>query len=268
MILKKYLPASLILIMGAGALKAQNIKFLESNLVRINDSLYVHKYEVSNAEYKEFYSTNKKEELYPDTTTWEMVRDKVKPFTGSYYTNPQFDRYPVVSVNHKQAYDYCEWLTKMYNAFPAKKYKKVKFRLPSEEEWLQAARGAQPEHAWFPWKGNSIRLNDNKRMANYMALDDACIKSTVLDSHLKFMCFDEALKQCFLEAVTTYAQTPFGVHNICGNAAEMTTDEAAPKGGCWLSSGYYLRLNLEKDEQLPIPSPMVGFRVFMDVVEQ
>jgi len=108
--------------------------------------------------------------------------------------------HPVVGVNQADALAYCEWAGK---------------RLPSEAEWEKAARG--PEGLMFPW-GNEFdpdacNWNRNREGGGF--------RLAPVDAHPK-------------------GASPYGVMDMCGNAAEWCADGPGPgaafiKGGCWMT---------------------------------
>jgi serine/threonine protein kinase len=63
---------------------------------------------------------------------------------SSYYGNPEFDNYPVIYVNWKQANTYCEWAGR---------------KLPTEAEWEKASRGTNETD---PWWEDEINCNKSK----------------------------------------------------------------------------------------------------------
>lgn len=119
--------------------------------------------------------------------------------------------HPVVQVSHHDAMAFAAWAGK---------------RLPTEEEWEAAARGASGR--LFPW--GDIWLAD---LGNFEA---ACFGGTTSVEHYG-----------------RKAMSPFGIHDLLGNAAEWTSSphagQADPqpgrsgeriyllKGGSWITGG-------------------------------
>jgi formylglycine-generating enzyme required for sulfatase activity len=116
----------------------------------------VAKYPTTNAMYKRFIDDNG----YADARWWsEAIEDgywkegQVRDWAGHWYRLPRYwddDRrnnpsQPVVGVSWYEAVGYCRWLT-------AARGDGYVYRLPTEAEWEQAARG--PEGWAYPWGDN------------------------------------------------------------------------------------------------------------------
>ena len=57
--------------------------------------------------------------------------------------------YPAVNVRHEAAILFCQWFTEQYNNNPGKKkFTKVRFRLPTLNEWQIAALGYPKFQSW------------------------------------------------------------------------------------------------------------------------
>jgi formylglycine-generating enzyme required for sulfatase activity len=102
-----------------------------------------------------------------------------------YYQDPQKTDFPVMEVNVYQASTYCQWLGR---------------RLPSELEWMRAARGPNDRRLW-PW-GDSLPT-----------------------TKLTNMPIEGSTETSEIQPVTAYPgnQSPDGVQNMVGNALEWTS---------------------------------------------
>lgn len=103
------------------------------------ENYHIDKYEVSNADYKEFMKST----MHPAPAYWDDPRlNKLNQ--------------PVVGVNWYDANTYCEWQGK---------------RLPTEAEWERAAKGPQGNH--FPWghKIDPTRANYGQNEGLTMPVD-------------------------------------------------------------------------------------------------
>ena len=107
------------------------------------DAFYMDIYEVTNAAYKVCEEAN-------GCTPPERMESSTRP---SYYNNPLFKDYPVITVDWFQANAYCEWRGSS---------------LPTDAQWEKAARGT--DERTYPW-GEGIDCYK----ANYQ---EACIGDT------------------------------------------------------------------------------------------
>ena len=109
--------------------------------------------------------------IYPDTLCWiaDFTYSNNDPMSESYFWHPQYDHYPVVGVNWKQAKAFCYWRSHMRNSYLLGKENwacENDFRLPSEAEWEYAARGDMHASA-YPFGGPYIMNKEGCFLANF-----------------------------------------------------------------------------------------------------
>ena len=217
--------------------------------------LWMSKTEVSNRFYHEFLSSISKEDSlknYPEETNWrEPLRyQEPHPLEEYYFRHPAYCDYPVVNITYENAKAYCDWLTSELNKnFPQQK---VLARLPTEKEWEDAAKAGN-KYASYPWGTESMRVEEGKYKGNFQA-------NFVLRKGINMM--DGAT---ITAKTTSYWPNDFGLYNMSGNVAEMTSEKGLVKGGSWRNRADWLRI--DKQQYVYSASPEVGFRYVVEAIE-
>ena len=148
------------------------------------DAFFMDKFEVTNAQFALCVTDGAcAEPTYKHSATRQ-----------NYYSDPDYADFPRVAVSWFEARDYCQW---------------VGGRLPTEAEWVRAARG--DDNRVFPW-GNE---------------DPDCSKANLLDESTGKLCVGDT------SPVGSYPEgaSPFGVMDLAGNVWEWTAD--------WYYQNYY-----------------------------
>ena len=241
------------------------------------DAFIMQKNEVTNLQYRDFLNdlkaNNKIEKLkiaQVDSLQWRDSNKYNEPYVEYYHSHPAYNSYPIVNISHEAALLYCEWLSE--------KYKKehnvnIEFRLPTENEWIYAAKGGSNNK--YPWEGNYLRNKKGKFQCNFNVIyqEDLKKNSTTKEIEIAQNNIDEndvsnsnyqnrSDGNSITVPANSYYPNEYGLYNMSGNAAEMTSEKGIIKGGSWNSTGYYMQIESESEyTQADIPSPFVGFRV-------
>jgi formylglycine-generating enzyme required for sulfatase activity len=284
-------------------------KGIEGKYKLVKENIYAGETEVTNQDYNAFLrylKDNKLDDIYTvsnfDLSKYEgaslalmknyhIDRQPVKK--ERYFTN-----YPVINISYKGAMAYCEWLTEQYNHTAERKFKKVKFRLPTLNEWRMAALGYKNFQSW-EINENQIELAITKDPN--VEICKNCPKKLIpfaesgilypwygaynyrnkpLNSRgcsLGNFQWPDGQKHCNPKLVTpdgfvltspvqAYFPNGMGLYDVVGNVAEMINEEGKACGGSW---------NHTPDESTIMsinnydgPDSAIGFRVFMEVIEQ
>ena len=259
----------------------ENYKFVPMGHVKVGeetanvDAFFISVYEVSVSEYNLFLNEIKDKnpklynECYPDTSLWVTIFEYSynEPYTKHYHTHPMYANYPANNISYEAAVEYCKWLTAKHNEENAKTtVAKGEFRLPSEAEWIRAARG--DNHDWiFPWKEPKLKDKNGKYLANFFPVEDESVTRDHSTGKLIAKANPVDDKFFITSPVKSYYPNQFSLYNMCGNVAEMVAGGKMAKGGSFFDPGSDVRIDSPGNHH-KIPSPMVGFRfVFIPRVE-
>lgn len=239
-------------------LSSLTLKLGKEKYVQINQKLFASRYEVTNSDFREFLKSireidkNQFEKHQYDSSQWmkKFPYAYNEPLLNFYHWHKAYDDYPVVNITRETAEAYCKWLSTKYNNSFRKKFKKVIFRLPTENEWI-ALSGAGNNK--LPWSGNAV-FENKTIMAN--------IKTHQGTNNEADYKFDGNI---YTSRVGSYKANQFGLYDIVGNAYEIT-QSGVQKGGSWDS--FIEECTADQSQKLDLPDPRVGFRVVMEVVEE
>jgi sulfatase modifying factor 1 len=238
---------------------------------------YVSNQETPNAWFKTFLEDIKKSDqnLYyaclPADSLW--LREGSVLNYNYYSIQNHYNRYPVVNITKEAASSFCSWLTEKYNEDSKRKYKKVVFELPTDVQMKAILMKLTDQyHQFIPYyiKGKpTYKVNihpyderyfwaqdrkDGNRERSYSYPDNDSTISRGLDGYDLLAPIDE------------FPKDELGIYHLIGNAAEMVINKEYSVGGCWatcLENSYDLI-----EESIGLPSPKVGFRMVMRILEE
>ncbi len=221
------------------------------------------------------YLKRDKVQVYPDTMCW--IRDFAysynEPMTRNYFTHPAYDDYPVVGVSWKMANAFCDWRSKLWDAYNDSSINTETFSLPTEYDWEYAARGGK-DLAPYPWGGYYLRNSKGCLLANFKPGRGNYPEDGGL----------------FTVRADAYFPNDYGLYNMAGNVAEWTIssfDENAGsfihdlnpdmrydaldddpialkrkviRGGSWKDIGYFLQNHVRHWEFQDTTKSYIGFR--------
>ena len=237
---------------------------------------FVNDGEVTNKEYRQFLNDLKLKNDFEklkiakiDSIGWKYAIVDCSKFITDYQTS-KYDNYPVVNITYEGAKLYCEWLTERYNNNPKREYKKLLFRLPTEMEWEEFAKGGKIDYI-YP-DGYSLSILNNKKFrytCNFAAISQGYVKYNIKDELIiekdstTYFAMDDFVQ---IKPIKSYFPNEYGLFDFAGNVAEMVAEKGITKGGGWESSGYYMRI--KSSERYTESSCNIGFRVMADIIEE
>ncbi len=249
-----------------------SVRTLDKGLkpIRGASNLYAFETEVTNAQYEAFLMDlvkNKEFELLaicqaPRTDWKSFLPEKFRRLPDNElfkHTHPDDPSCPVVNISHEAARAYCDWITKVYNASNDKKkeFHKVRFKLPTEPEWMLAAHGGFS--APYPFGNYSTRNDKGCFLGNYdVSNEEPCKDCPTANKGTP----DDG--GYFPVKADSYYPNSFGLYNISGNVAEMIAEPGVTKGGSWYEP--VKKGTISEKNTFTKPAPHIGFRVFMEVI--
>lgn len=252
-------------------------KYIEKSLVYYsNKTLLGGNTEVTNELYNLFITelTSKNPALAkkygPQSNLW--VEETGYSSWNAYHWHKDYAQHPVVNIPQEAAIAFCNWLTEKYHSFSKRKYKKVKFRLPSEKEWMAAASGqASPDDKINPvyiYHQNSkgcylMNFNPFEEKYRIAAGDSVQAFNYPNDDYTISRNIDGFI---YSNSVKIFYPDTYGFYNLAGNVAEMVLESGISKGGSWKST--VTALAIEAQEKYDGPSTQIGFRYFLEVIEE
>jgi formylglycine-generating enzyme required for sulfatase activity len=224
---------------------------LKKDFVKLNDSLLVYKYEVSNCRYKEFLAfleVNEQAELKrmcSPKENWPSMpgrSDASKElFQKFYFQHSLYDHYPVVNISHRAALAFCAYLTEKFNEEAgADKYV---VRLPTLGEYMEFSGLEQISKAEKNFK---VLFTPNKY--NFFFPTGG---------------YDGSGSEKWFAITEAYKANRLGLYNCFGNVAEMLDDTEGAIGGSCFDKPIELPRDLMYGANA-VPSPRVGFRVVVE----
>lgn len=234
---------------------------------------------------------------YDEYTANLLANYHYSPANMTLANNPKFKdkgflNFPAIDMSYEAAKTYCEWLTYQYNEQEDKKFKKVLFRLPTQKEWTMAALGYKDFTSWnlkentvssytsykknkkdlksynlaeynvlYPWWYPNINFRDkiqnqmNCYLANVKTSDEiVCARGPKGDGFT------------ITSLVGAYFPNGMGLYDVVGNVSEMIDQKGKSMGGSW--DHLPEESTITSINQYENSAPTVGFRLFMEVIEE
>ena len=235
----------------------------------IGQYLFMAESEVSNQEYRIYLDWLKKHKPneyfanYPDTSKWGSTSTYCAPYIQYYFQHPAYKNFPLVNLTQRQALNYCAWLhDSLAKYFEAQNSSIAQFvvRLPTEQEWMHAARGGLPQSAIYPWEGNSHQMTKGKKKhLNKWMLN--CKSGNLYSIHYSDQ-FSFITTQ-----VQSYWPNGYGLYNMSGNVSEWIAETGKTKGGSWNLPAYNARIDVAGfNDGDTSASAETGFRYVIEII--
>jgi hypothetical protein len=250
----------------SSSLVIKDPRVLMEPMVKVNDSMYACKTEVTNEMYNLYLTDLVMQKRFDElniakaeSVNWRghLSGDKLNLTDEELFKHghPSAKDFPAVNVSYEAAVLYCKWLTEVYNNLEhkKKKYTSVTFRLPTEKEWEYLAQGGHPKFV-YPWGGPFVRNSKGCYLGNFKTTEEADTSCTMCGLND----FDGGY---FPVRVDSYFPNGFGLYNCSGNVAEMVQEKGISKGGSWNTQP--TETAILKRATYSKASSEIGFRIIM-----
>lgn len=209
-----------------------------------------------------------------------------------------YTEFPAVRMSHAAAGIFCQWLTEQYNSHPGKKkFRKVKFRLPTHLEWQIAALGYDKFQSWNLVENTvEVVITDDTTAATFKGPKTRVpvTKDFLYPwwNHYHYRNKPINHKNCYLgnfnaypvenacargrlpsydgwfrmARTASYFPNDMGLYDVVGNVAEMIDEKGKACGGSWNDAPGESTIQSVKNYKRADDS--IGFRIFMEVIER
>lgn len=237
-------------------------------------AFYMSSTEITNLQYNEFLAdlkkmgeTDKLAVAQIDTACWTRGKMYGEPMAKYYHSHPAYYNYPVVGISKEGAELFCAWLSEKYLALSNGELK-LQFRLPTQEEWIRAARGNK-HYQTYAWETPYLRNKEGNVQANFLNIGAENVRRNGETGEFEIALEALAISPedgnvDLLAPAKSYWPSEQGFYNLNGNVAEWLADGQRAAGGAWTSPGFDIRN--ESIMQVQGTRPDVGFRVVATIV--
>ncbi|HEX6225672.1 MAG TPA: SUMF1/EgtB/PvdO family nonheme iron enzyme [Chryseolinea sp.] len=293
--------------------KTLNIRQVDNSLRRIKGNLYAYETEMTNGPYNLFLQSLRDDAQDELLSVCDFDLSSYDKPSREYYQNysavpshtinkkdtlyKDFMDYPAVNISHEAAVIFCQWFSEQYNSSPGKKkFKKVRFRLPTLNEWQIAALGYPKFQSWVLSENmvevvipnDTISETRKGRKATIPVNDEILYPWWMAYNYRKKV---QNSKNCFLgnfkilktdkpcpaqipgydgwtkmSLTGAYFPNGMGLSDVVGNVAEMIDEKGKACGGSW--NDIPSESTIASVKSYAGPSDTVGFRLFMEVLEE
>jgi len=281
--------------------KTPEQKLTPPGTVWLKDNLFIDETEVTNFGWVEYmYSMGRIDPAgykttFTDTACWaraDIGFNTSNPLVTYYLRYPAYKEYPVVGVSYSQAVAFCEWRSRLSNVFlylkdnknikfnpdsvdsyAKRAPQKIKFRLPTAEEWEYAA-AAGLNYRSYPMGYESLTDSKGKPANNTLEYYILYSKTFTLSDTIP----------ATEPTLPVYSGKPnrYGLYQMLGNVSELVADSLV-KGLNFSAPIYSINREQTEDETYLIntktynyklsekytqPEPWIGFRCIAEVLEK